>query len=503
MRATSGNRLGAARWVTFGALSLRGIGALAASALVAGCHLLSGLSDLSVGDSTGGGGDGGEGGNGAAGGDGGTGGSGGAGGTTTSSTATCNDGMKNGAETDADCGGPDCEDRCVLGRGCAVGSDCESGICRDEMCAGVTHLAAGNAHACALLSTKELFCWGQNARGQLGVGDTMMRDAPTEVEVAGATLADVVAGGPPIDKNTGHTCARTESGQVLCWGANEVGQLGLGTTDDQSAPAQVPMLAGVKALGAGGAFTCAIDGASALHCWGENGSGQLAVDIGAESSVPVSAPELASVTAVAAGSTHACALLPDGSAMCWGSNGSGQVGSDGAGNPAKPSAVSGISGVSALQGGLDATCAVNAAGLWCWGDNADSQLTDVVIAQATATPTDLMLAGVTSFALGSDGDDDANDPLGGHGCVVQGEKVACWGNNRKGQLGRGTVSDQETSAAEIVGLADVAGLALGAEFSCARLHTGGVRCWGRNDLGQLGTGMVGGSESSPVPVAWP
>lgn len=509
MRGVTGDRSRAGRtWTAAGAWGRIGRGTawaalIAGGALVGGCHLLSGLGDLQIGEtSTGGEGGGGEGGSGATGGTAGNGGAGG--GATTTSGESCFDSQQNGSETDTDCGGPDCVTRCVLGRVCAENSDCESGICRKNVCEGVVKLAAGNAHACALLTTRELLCWGNNASGQLGLGDTVTRGTPVVVEV-GAEVSDVVAGGLP-GKPGAHTCARTVSGEVLCWGKNDRGQLGLGTTDDESAPVPVPGLSGMKAIVAGGEFTCAIDAASAASCWGDNTGDQLGVSGGGSSSVPVSvaSTQFTSVVALAAGATHACAITADKTTYCWGSNGSGQAGNGTNTNPAKPEApVKQITGPSLIGAGHDATCALEAGSLWCWGSNADSQLTDTVMSAETSVPVDLELAEVAVFALGSDGEDSGNVTDGGHVCVVQAEQAVCWGANRSGQLGRGTVSPKEGTPAAVEGLGGVAGVALGTEFTCALLTNGGVRCWGRNDQGQLGTGMGAASQSSPVPVAWP
>lgn len=476
---------------------------VAGGALVTGCHLLSGLGDLEIGEtSTGGGGQGGSGATGGTAGNGG--GTGGTGGATTTNAESCSDSVKNGTETDTDCGGPDCAARCVLGRTCAASSDCESGICRDEKCAGVAKLAAGNAHACALLTTRELFCWGNNVSGQLGLGDTTARPTPELVAIA-AELDDVVAGGLP-DKPEAHTCARTVGGQVLCWGKNDRGQLGIAMEEDQSAPVQVPGLSGVKAVAAGGAFTCVIDADSKVACWGDDTNDQLGSDAGDFSSVPVpvTSSKFTSVVSLAAGATHACAVAPDGVPYCWGSNGSGQAGNGTTASPAKPEAAVGdVMGASLLRAGQDATCALDATGFRCWGSNADSQLTDAVMADETSTPVALALVDVTAFALGGDGPDSGNMTDGGHGCVVQADQAVCWGANRSGQLGRGTMSPEEAMPAVVNGLGGVVAVAAGTEFTCVVLLDGGVRCWGRNDQGQLGTGMGPASQSSPVPVAWP
>ncbi len=484
-------------------------GAILAAALAGGCNLVSGLADLTVGDATTTtssttGGTGGTGGT--------TGGTGGTtGGTSTSSGgASCSNGAQDVAsgETDIDCGGP-CP-ACKLGDGCAVAADCASGICRKDpsssnpepQCVGVKKISAGNAHACAVLTSGELFCWGSNKHGQLGIGNLADSAAPAKVDLA--NVADVAAGGPPESKETAHTCALTASGALHCWGANGSGQLGAADPQDVNVPSIAPVLTGAKVVATGASFTCAIQSDDDVSCWGANLYNQLADSTGVGSSTPVLVPGLAGATAITLGAIHGCAVLPDATVSCWGNNERGQIASDMLLPAGKLTVVPTVAGASRVRGGNDFTCAIDAAGLWCWGDNLDGELTGAVAADMTFTPAMLDVPGATEIATGADGDLDPNDPRGGHACaIVPQGKVHCWGNNRSGQLGRGTTSDEEPATAEIAGLAGAVEITAGAELTCARFESGAAACWGRNDHGQVGNGQTGAAISSPVPIAWP
>jgi alpha-tubulin suppressor-like RCC1 family protein len=415
----------------------------------------------------------------------------------------CSDGFIDGKETDTDCGGPDCKP-CTLGRNCMFTSDCESGICRGKQCVGVTHLAAGNAHACAVLSNNELFCWGASSHGQIGDGKNV--DSPSPVQVMIDSVVDVAAGGLPDDKDdSGHTCARRMDGSVQCWGKNDQGQLGDGTNSDAYAPSGMPVLMGAKGVFAGGGYSCAIKSDDSIACWGANAYGELGDGGTTPSSKPVAVPGLpAAITAIAAGTRHACAIS-GGGLYCWGNNTNFQLASANAVDAAKVLNVDGLSGVTSARAGYDFSCAFDGTAIQCWGDNTDLELSDVVMNPKISVPAKLTVSGVVGFSAGTDGDMDSGDfPIGGHACaVVALGKITCWGGNRRGQLGRGMVSEKDATPTEISGLTGAQEVVAGSQFNCARMMSGAVLCWGRNDHGQLGTGATSASQSSPVPVVWP
>jgi len=108
---------------------------------------------------------------------------------------------------------------------------------------------------------------------------------------------------------------------VQCWGRNESGQLGDGTTANRVTPVAVSGLSGATALAVGGAHTCALLPTGTAQCWGRNESGRLGDGTsGGFRATPVVVSGLSGATALAAGGAHTCALFQTGTAQCWGEN---------------------------------------------------------------------------------------------------------------------------------------------------------------------------------------
>ena len=352
---------------------------------------------------------------------------------------------------------------------------------------GVAAISAGAAHSCALTTAGAMLCWGFNTSGQVGNGGTANVLTPQPVTGLSSGVAAMALG-------AGHTCVVTTAGAARCWGLNNSGQLGTGSTTDASTPQPVTGLAsGVAAISAKGALTCAVTTAGAARCWGLNYAGQLGNGSTTDASTPQPVTGLSSgVAAISAGGAHACALSTAGAVQCWGRNHHGQLGN---GNPmyaTTPQPVTGLpGGMAAIGTGAAHSCAVTTAGaLQCWGINSYGELG---IGSSTPssihTPQHVLRLG---GALGS----AATSIAGGasHTCAVSAAgQVLCWGRNDNAQLGKGDVITA-TLPHPVTGLySGYTSVATGEVHSCALASDGSVQCWGDNGSGQLGDGTTTGA----------
>lgn len=216
---------------------------------------------------------------------------------------------------------------------------------------GVT---AGFGHGCARTSSGGVQCWGKNDRGQPGDGTTIDRTAPTPVVGFDSGAIGIAAG-------SSHTCALTDVGGVRCWGSNSRGQLADGTTTDSPVSVAVSGLgSGIVAIAARSDHTCALATGGGVWCWGANYAGQLGDGTTTDSLVPVAVSGLGTdIVAIAPGGSHTCVLASGGGVWCWEQNNRGQLGDGTTTDSIVPVTVSGLaSSVSAVATGGEHTCAV-------------------------------------------------------------------------------------------------------------------------------------------------
>ena len=291
-----------------------------------------------------------------------------------------------------------------LGDGTNTGSNVPVRVSTRTGLTGVTSLAGGGEHSLALAEGGTVWAWGNNDRGQLGIGTTTPSSLPAPVPALTHVTA-IAAGGA-------HSLALKNDGTVWAWGGNESGQLGDGTSTDSHHPVQVSTpsghLTGVIAIAAGGGHSLALRNDGGVWVWGGPSFGQLANTASSDHSnvaLRVSTPtgDFPGVTAIAAGEDHCLALTRDGTVWAWGSNWEGQLGDGTSTFSAFPVRVSVLAGVTTIAAGSSHSLALENDGtLWAWGSNGSGQLFVGMIANATLPLQVPGLKGVTALAGGGD-----------------------------------------------------------------------------------------------------
>jgi alpha-tubulin suppressor-like RCC1 family protein len=383
--------------------------------------------------------------------------------------------------------------------------------------------ALGNFHTCALLGDGTVSCWGDDTYGELG-DNVYQADAGFPVEgTANATPSVVngLSGVTAIAAGSFHTCA-ISGGKVYCWGLDDVGQCGDGraltasgtVTPVVGQPTAIAGITNAVEIHIRGYANCARLADDTMTCWGLNG----ALGLGSPSPAAyascylfVAAGEVypctptpqvsqggAKFSSFTVGQYHTCGVPMAGAAglECWGDNSLGELGvvQDGATSSATPVSVPLAGTVSLLSAGFSHTCvALSTGDLYCWGEGLDGELGDG-IAVSEAVPTQTLLppnVTVTSLAAGVI-----------NTCVTLSDgTAACAGSNYAQEDGY-VSTDQcpssligvptcSLSFKRVPGLAGATRVDVGAYTACA-VTTGGVlECWGDDTFGELGNGQKG------------
>ncbi len=283
-----------------------------------------------------------------------------------------------------------------------------------------------------------------------------------------------------------HTCARAPDGGVQCWGQGN--RLGLAEdADNHATPVRVAGLPSVvRSVVAGNDHTCALTAAGGVMCWSDNTFGELgdgSTDFRAQ---PVAVAGLTSgVVALGAGDNDTCAVLASGGIKCWGTNDFGELGDATTIERDSPVDVAGLdSAATAVTSRLGHTCALLATGaVECWGRGLEGELDN---GSELSSSAPVFVSGLTSGAIGV-----AAGSL--HTCAALATGgVKCWGQDDSGEVGDGTFSPtNRLKPVNVLGLTDaVVAITAGNAHTCVLTKLGGVKCWGTNNHGQLGDGTT-------------
>jgi alpha-tubulin suppressor-like RCC1 family protein len=341
-------------------------------------------------------------------------------------------------------------------------------------------IAPGNTNTCVMLTSGGVDCWGNNDLGQLGDGSTV--NSLIARAVKGISTARAMDLGPGS-----FGCAVLASGAIKCWGYIPTD----GGAMIATRAVRVPGISSATGVAVGEGHGCAVLASGAVRCWGSNIHGELGDGTNAGSGAAVGVTGVDSATAVDVSWGHSCARLASGAVQCWGYGQYGELGNGTTTSSHVPVTVKGISNSTAVATGSGFSCALLASGeVQCWGSGAAyGQLGS---GSYTNSSVPVYVAGIstaTAITAGSS-----------HVCaVLSGGSAVCWGLNNQGQLGNGStkVSSSNTPipVSEITAPVE---LVAGSGYTCALLSDGAMRCWGSDRQGQLGD-----RRRTLAPIRWP
>ena len=182
----------------------------------------------------------------------------------------------------------------------------------------VQNIDIENGSIYAITKTGDVYAWGNNDSGQLGIGNTTNQSVP--VKINGLTNVQ------NIDIENGSIYAITKTGDVYAWGNNDSGQLGIGNTTNQSVPVKINGLTNVQNIDIENGSIYAITKTGDVYAWGDNIDGKLGIGNNTDQNVPVKINELSNVEDIYSGKDYAYAKTMAGDVYAWGNNRAGKLG---------------------------------------------------------------------------------------------------------------------------------------------------------------------------------
>ena len=329
---------------------------------------------------------------------------------------------------------------------------------KDEPVVLANQFSSGYYHACVIASDNKLYCWGRNHRGQLGNNSTADSSKPVAVNMTGVLAGKTIK---QISSGAYHTCVVASDDNVYCWGENMKGQLGNNSTANSSVPVKVDtsgVLAGktIKQISTGHYHTCAVASDDKMYCWGENNNGELGNGSTVDSRVPVAVNMTGALAGktikqMSVGTYNTCVIASDDKVYCWGSNAYGQVGNNSLTDSNVPVAVN-TTGVLAgktikqISVGHHRACAIASDDkMYCWGNNMGGALGNGSTTDSHI-PVSVNMSGVLAGKV------IRRISIGAfHTCVYATDnKIYCWGSNNYGQLGNNSTANSGVAVATYI-----------------------------------------------------
>lgn len=365
----------------------------------------------------------------------------------------------------------------------------------------VVSFTASMRNIYAIVKNGDLYAIGRNTTGQLGVGNTGTYTIPVKINLAGPVKKVVASGEEGL---SGCACALLQNGTVWCWGNNASGQLGIGNLTSVFSPVQVGAslsmndVTDIHITGGDAASVCVVRNHTNLWCWGANSYGTVGNGNTTNQTSPVPITSVTDTNQIlsmtGAGNTR-CILKANGKVYCWGEGTNGQLGNNTTPTVnANPVQVTGITTAKQLVGAgnrfgsffvILADSTVRA-----WGYNATGTLGDATFTNRSAPVTTIGLSGVKQVSIGGAGTYGSSADFACACALSSNGRVKCWGQNQDGAVGNGLSAPQNIPA-DVVGLTNVRTIRVGGNYyptPMAILNDGRMKIWGRNTSGQLGNG---------------
>jgi alpha-tubulin suppressor-like RCC1 family protein len=326
-----------------------------------------------------------------------------------------------------------------------------------------------------------------NSTFQMNYNDSSIATNSQRAITGSGATITKIAGG------TGHTCALYSTGAVKCWGAGSFGQLGNGGTSASSTPVAVAGITSATDLAVGANHSCAMLSNGRVYCWGADNSGQLGDNATlANQSSPAQVGLYTDFTKISAGGDSTCGLRSGGTIVCWGNDLEGTLG-DNAGfvNQATPVTVSGLTTMTDVSVGRAHACGRKSDNTFrCWGSN----VTYGQLGNGTTTTSGVPVTPAPGTATASAAGGDVSCSF------ISGGSIKCWGADDMGQLGDNAALASKTTPTAIAGLANVTSIKMGLKHGCALTNTNSILCWGNDASGQLGDNAASSNQPTPVAV---